>query len=386
MARGYGTADEAFDQVVDFLEHFDDLEDPRQQAKVLYPLDEVLLLSLLGVLAGCESWVEIAKFGEKKLQLLRRFRPFGVGTPSHDQLGDIFAALDAEQFQHCFIAWVASLTGLDADVIAVDGKTLRRSYQKADAKAPIHMISAWSARQNLVLGQAKVADKSNEIVAIPRLLDLLVIQGATVTIDAMGCQRAIAKKITDKGADYVLALKGNQGSLRDDTELFFTEQATREFADAVVSRYETLEKSHGRIETRTTWATDDIAWLKQRHNWPGLASIVMVETVREIGRHPGAKIERQTRFYITSAAADAEALGQAIRSHWSIENGLHWVMDMVFRDDECRIRKNHAPANFTTVKHMASNLLRRAPGKDSLRVKRRVAAWDDDFLASLISS
>ena len=205
MARGHARADEAFDQVVDFLEHFDALEDPRQHAKVLYRLDKVLLLCLLGVLAGCESWVEIAKFGEKKLALLRRFRPFGVGTPSHDQLGDIFAALDAEQFQHCFIAWVASLTGLGADVIAadviaIDGKTLRRSDQKGGAKAPIHMISAWSARQNLVLGQAKVADKSNEIVAIPRLLDLLAIKGATVTIDAMGCQREIAGKITDKGA------------------------------------------------------------------------------------------------------------------------------------------------------------------------------------------
>ncbi len=385
MGRGYARADEAFDQVVDFLEHFDALEDPRQRAKVLYPLDEVLLLSLLGVLAGCESWVEIAKFGEKKLELLRRFRPFRVGTPSHDQLGDIFAALDAEQFQHCFIAWVASLTGLGADIVAVDGKTLRRSYQKGGAKAPIHMISAWSARQNLVLGQAKVADKSNEIVAIPRLLDLLEITGAIVTIDAMGCQREIAEKITDKGAGYILALKGNQGTLRQDTELFFTEQAARGFADATVSRYETLEKSHGRIETRITWATDDIAWLKDRHKWPGLESIVMVETVREIGIHPGAKIERQTRFYIASTAADAEAQGSAIRSHWSIENGLHWVMDMVFRDDECRIRKNNAPANFATVKHMASNLLRRAPGKDSLRVKRRVAAWDDDFLASLIT-
>ncbi len=385
MAHGYATADEAFDQVVDFLEHFDALEDPRQLAKVLYPLDEVLLLILLGVLAGCESWVEIAKFGEKKLDLLRRFRPFRVGTPSHDQLGDIFATLDAEQFQHCFIAWVASLTGLGRDIVAVDGKTLRRSYQKGGAKAPIHMISAWSARQHLVLGQAKVADKSNEIVAIPRLLDLLVIKGATVTIDAMGCQRDIAETITDKDADYILALKGNQGSLREDTELFFTEQAARGFADTVVSRNETLEKSHGRIETRITTATDDIAWLKEHHNWPGLRSIVMVETVREIGIHPGAKIERQTRFYIASAAADAEALGTAIRSHWSIENGLHWVMDMVFRDDECRIRKNHAPANFATVKHMASNLLRRAPGKDSLRVKRRVAAWDDDFLANLIT-
>lgn len=385
MAPRLGTVEEAFDRVVDFLEHFTDLEDPRQRAKVLYPLDEVLLLCLLGVLAGCESWVEIAKYGEKKLGFLRRFRPFTDGTPSHDQLGDIFAVLDAEQFQRCFIAWVSSLTGLGADLIAIDGKTLRRSYQQSGAKAPIHMISAWSARQNLVLGQAKVADKSNEITAIPKLLDLLTIEGATVTIDAIGCQRKIAEKIIDKGADYILALKGNQGGLRDDVELFFTEQAARGFADAVAGRHETVEKSHGRIETRVTTACGDIAWLKERHDWPGLRSIVMVETVREIGIHPGAKVERERRFYIASAAADAKALGLAIRGHWSIENGLHWVMDMVFRDDECRIRKHNAPANFTTIKHMAANLLRRAPGKDSLRVKRHIAAWDDDFLASLIT-
>jgi predicted transposase YbfD/YdcC len=385
MARRFATVDEAFDQVVDFLEHFDDLEDPRQHAKVLYPLDEVLLLCLLGVLASCESWVEISKYGEKKLAFLRRFRPFTQGTPSHDQLGDIFAVLDVEQFQHCFIAWTASLTGLGADVIAIDGKTLRRSYQKGGAKAPIHMLSAWSTRQNLVLGQAVVADKSNEIIAIPKLLDLLAIEGATVTIDAMGCQRKIAQKIIDKSADYILALKGNQGTLRDDVEVFFTEQAARNFAETTVSRHETVEKSHGRMETRSVTATDDIAWLKTRHGWPGLRSIVMVETVREIIGHPEARIERETRFYIAShRTANAQLQGQAVRSHWGIENGLHWVMDMVFRDDECRIRTANAPANFTTIKHIASNLLRRVPGNDSMRVKRRVAAWEEDFLQSVI--
>lgn len=385
MATGLTAADAAFDQVFGFLEHFADLDDPRQRAKVLYPLDEVLLLCLFGVLAGCESWVEIARFGEKKLAFLRRFRPFRAGTPSHDQLGDIFAVLDAEQFQRCFIAWVSSFTGLGADVVAIDGKTLRRSYQEAGAKAPIHMISAWSTRRTLVLGQAKVADKSNEIVAIPKLLELLTIEGATVSIDAIGCQREIAKTVIDKGADYVLALKGNQGTLRGDVELFFTEQADRGFADTVASRHETVEKSHGRLETRVTTAIGDIAWLRERHPWPGLRSIVMIESTREILARPGAPVERVRRFYITSRAADAAALGDVVRSHWSIENGLHWVMDMVFRDDECRIRKRNAPANFTTFKHIASNLLRRAPGKDSLRVKRHVAAWDENFLASLIA-
>ena len=236
-----------------------------------------------------------------------------------------------------------------------------------------------------MLGQAVVADKSNEIIAIPKLLDLLAIEGATVTIDAMGCQRKIAQKIIDKGADYILALKGNQGTLRDDVELFFTEQAGRDFAEVAVRRHETVEKSHGRIETRGVTAIDEIAWLKARHGWPGLESIIMVETVREIISAPEAKIERETRFYIAShRTANAKVQGEAIRSHWGIENGLHWVMDMVFRDDECRIRKDNAPANFTTIKHIASNLLRRVPGKDSMRVKRRLAAWDEDFLQSII--
>ena len=372
---------EAFDTIVDFLESFEELDDPRQRGKVLYPLDEVLLLVLLGVIAGCESWVEIARYGEKKLGLLRRFRPFEDETPSHDQLGDIFAVLDAEQFQKCFVAWVASLTGLGPEIIAIDGKTLRRSYQEGGAKAPIHMVSAWSAKQNLVLGQVKVADKSNEITAIPKLLDMLVIKGAVVTIDAMGCQREIAAKIIEKEADYVLALKGNQGTLRNDVEEFFTEQKANRYADCKPSRHETLEKSHGRIETRTVTVVGTIDWLKERHTWTGLTSIVMVESCREIA----GKSEREARFYITSLKADAERLGMAIRGHWGIENGLHWVMDMVFRDDECRIRRDNAPANFATVKHMASNLLRQAPGKDSLRVKRKVAAWDDDYLAAIVA-
>ena len=392
MSQTQSQAECAFDQVVEWLEHFRPIEDPRQSGKVWYPLDEMLLLCLLGVLAGAESWVEIAEFGKAKLDFLRRFRPFENGTPSHDQLGDLFAVLDAEQFQSCFIAWVASLTScrrrasgtrLGPDIVAIDGKTLRRAYQQGGAKAPIHMISAWSSQQRLVLGQAKVAEKSNEITAIPDLLDLLTLKGATVTIDAMGCQKEIAKKIKDKEADYVLALKGNQGTLQQDVELFFTEQKAREFADTTISRHQTLEKSHGRIETRTYTAIGDIAWLEERHDWAGLCSIVMVESVREI---IGGKTESETRFYISSLSADAERQGEAIRSHWGVENSHHWVMDMVFRDDECRIRKANAPANFATIKHIASNLMRRAAGKKSMRVKRRLAAWDDAYLASLIAT
>jgi predicted transposase YbfD/YdcC len=370
----------AFGEAVVFWDHFKDLPDPRQRGKVIYPLDEVLLLSLLAVLAGAESFVEIERFGAKKLDLLRRFRPFRDGTPSHDQLGDIFATLDAEAFSRCFVAWVSALTGASADVIAIDGKTGRRSFRKK-GQAALHMVSAFAARQRLVLGQVKVADKANEIVAIPKLLDLLAIEGAIVTIDAIGCQRDIAQTILDQKADYVLALKGNQGTLREDVDLFAAEQKAKDFADATVSRHTEVDGDHGRIETRTTTVIHDIAWLKD-HQWPGLTSVVMVESTREID----TKIERATRFYITSLALPAHQVGPIVRSHWAIENSLHWVMDMAFRDDECRVRTHNAPANFTTLKHMSHNLIRRAPSKDSLRVRRKIAAWNDDCLASLIAA
>ena len=365
-----------------FLSHFNDMPDPRQAVKVVYPLDEVLLLSLLAVLAGAEAFTDIARFGEKKLMLLRRFRPFVDGTPPHDRIGEIFAALDAEHFQRCFVAWVAAVTGVPAGVVAIDGKTVRRSGHKKSGKAPIHMVSAFAARQRLVLGQVKVAEKSNEIIAIPKLLNMLAIEGAIVTIDAMGCQRDIAQTILDKKADYVLALKGNQGSLRQDVELFAAEQKASGFADTEISQNTTIDGDHGRIETRTTTVIHDVKWLQKRHEWPGLKAVVMVESRREIS----GKTEQETRFYITSLVMVAALLGPVVRSHWAIENSLHWVMDMIFRDDECRVRTDHAPANFTTIKHMAHNLLRQASGKDSLRMKRKVAAWDDDFLASLVTA
>ena len=378
----------AFGEAVVFLSHFKTLADPRQAGKVLYRLDEVLLLCLFAVLAGAETFVDIARFGEKKIALLRRFRPFVHGTPAHDHLGDIFAVLDAKAFQRCFVAWVAAVTGAPAEAIAIDGKTLRRSYQKKGAKEPIHMVSAFAARQRLVLGQVKVADKSNEIIAIPALLDLMAIEGAIVTIDAMGCQRSIAQKIIDKKANYVLALKGNQGTLREDVELFAAEQKANGFKDTTVSSDQTVDGDHGRIESRTVTVFHDVAWLQDRHDWPGLKSCVMVESVREIkgSNSQTDKIEHDTRFYISSLAWIASQIAPVIRGHWAIENGLHWVMDMMFRDDESRIRKDHAPANFTTLKHIAYNLIRRAPGKDSLRLKRKVAAWDDNFLASIVTA
>jgi predicted transposase YbfD/YdcC len=365
-----------------FLVFFKDLPDHRQPGKVIYPLDEILLLCLLAVLAGAETFTDMARFGEKKLSLLRRFRPFANGTPAHDHLGDIFATLDAEAFRRCFVAWVSALIKTPAEVIAIDGKTSRRSGSRKSGKQPIHMVSAFAARQRLVMGQIAVAEKSNEIVAIPALLDMMAIEGAVVTIDAMGCQRAIAKKIGDKKAFYVIALKGNQGTLHEDVELFVAEQKVRDFKDTVITRHETVDGDHGRIETRKYTLIHEIAWLQQRHDWPGLASILIVESTRETV----SKTERETRFYITSLHLPAATVGPMIRDHWAIENSLHWVMDMVFRDDECRVRTDNAPANFVTLKHMANNLIRRAPGKDSQRLKRMTAAWDDDFLASLIAS
>ena len=371
----------ALGESVVFLDYFAELPDIRQSSKVLYPLNEVLLLSLLAVLAGAETFVDIARFGAKKLAFLSRFLPFSSGTPSHDHLGDIFATMDAEQFGRCFVAWVASHTGVSGEVIAIDGKSVRRSYQKPGNKAPIHMISAFAARQRLVLGQVKVDEKSNEITALPKLLALMDIEGAIVTIDAMGCQRAIAKAIIEKKADYLLALKGNQSTLHHDVALYVNEQKGCGFADSQISQHTSVDGDHGRIETRNTIVIHNLDWLESCDAWHGLKAIVVVQATREIG----SKTEHETRLYITSSSLQAAELGPNIRSHWAIENSLHWVMDMVFRDDECRVRTRHAPANFSTLKHMALNLLRRSPSKDSLRLKRKVAAWDDDFLATLIS-
>lgn len=373
---------EGFGGKLDFLEHFSALPDPRQSKKVLYPLDEVLLLTLCAVLCGADGWVSVALFGEQKLSFLRRYLPFAHGTPSHDQLGLIFGALDKAAFQTCFIAWTQALSGTIKGVVAIDGKTARRSFDKALGKGAIHMVSAWSSRQKLVLGARAADEKSNEITAIPELIDLLALKGAIVTIDAMGCQKRIAERIKDKKADYVLGLKGNQGSLRDDVELLFDEQIALDFKDVEVSRAENVEGGHGRIETREVFATQDIGWLTERHQWAGLRSIVMVRARRETAK--GSAQER--RFYISSLPADAAKLGAAIRAHWGVENSLHWVLDVNFRDDDCRIRKKNAPANFTAIKRATLNALRKAPGKDSMKSKRLIAAWDEKYLAKIIQN
>lgn len=364
-----------------FLDYFRALPDHRQSWKVIYPLDEVLLLTLMAVLAGAEAFTDIARFGEKKIALLRRFRPFANGTPSHDHLGDIFAALDPLAFRACFVAWVSALTKAPAGTIAIDGKTSRRSGRRG-GKDAIHMVSAFAAGQKLVLAQTKVAEKSNEIVAIPALLDLLSLEGATVTIDAMGCQREIAQKVLDRKGDYILALKGNQGALHEDTTIFLEEQKTRGFTDTTISVDEKVDADHGRIETRRVTVVHDVAWLRERHAWPGLSAVIAVESTREIA----GRTERETRFYITSSRETAADLAPRLRGHWSIENSLHWIMDVTFKDDQCRVRTGHAAENFVTLKHMAANLARRAPGKDSIRMRLKTAGWDDEFLVALINA
>lgn len=373
---------DAVTQHVEFLEHFKDMDDPRQAGKLLYPLDEVLLLCLCGVLCGADGWVAISLFGRKKLDFLRRFRPFKNGTPSDDELRYIFGRLDEEQFQHCFINWVASFQKAIKGVIAIDGKTLRRSFDKAGAKGAIHMVSAWSSEQNLVLGQTRVDEKSNEITAIPKLLDLLEIEGAIITIDAMGCQRNIAEKIRDKKADYIFALKGNQGKLHKDIAAFFKEEQRINSKIITKGYHQTDERNHGRLELRRVTVCTDIKTLKEKHKWPGLTSIIMVEYIAS----ENGENRSETRYYISSLSKTAVFMAKAIRQHWGIENGLHWVMDVVFGDDDCRIRKDNAPANFATIKHMASNVLRSSKEKESMKSKRHMAAWDEDFLFELIIS
>jgi len=364
----------------EFLNYFSEIDDPRQAAKIVYPLEEIFLLVLCAVISGADGWSAIALYGRKKIDFLRRFLPFCDGTPSHDQLGILFSRLDMEQFQRCFVDWTTGLQGPPEGVIAIDGKTLRRSFDTASGAAAIHMVSAWACEQKLVLGQRKVDDKTNEITAIPELLALLELQGAIVTIDAMGCQRNICRKIQDAGADYVIGLKRNQGSLHEDVALFFDEHEARGIAGEFIAENQTLDADRGRLEIRRYAVCSDVSWLQERHDWPGLQSVVMVNYTREVK----GQTRNIRRFYISSLSVSAQDMAACIRAHWQIENNLHWVMDVTFSQDHHRIRTGNAAANFATIEHAASNLLRRAPGKKSLPMKRHSAAWDDDYLEKVI--
>jgi len=358
-----------------FLTHFQAVEDPREEAKISYPLDEILLLVLYAVISGADSWTSIAFYGQKKPELLRRFLPFENGTPCHDQLDILFSRLDMKAFQSCFISWISSLNEMFGGVVAVDGKTLRRSFDAGSGKAAIHMVSAWACDQQLVLGHREVDDKSNEITAIPDLLAPLVLKGATVTIDAMGCPRKICQQIIDQDADYVIGLKGNQGSLREDVELFFDEHMERNIGEDFVKQSETIDADHGRIEARRYTVCSDIEWLREGHKWPGLKAVIMTEYTRETR----GNAETIRRFYIASFVDSPEKMARGIRDHWQLENSLHWVLNVTFRQDDCSIRKANAASSFATINHAALNLLRQGPGKKmSKPQKRRSSAWGDD--------
>lgn len=374
---------------LDFLTFFEGMPEPRQPAKVLYPLPELLLCCLVGVVCGANGWVEIEEYCAAKLAFLRRFLPFEQGVASHDTFSDVFNALDREAFASAFMAWAGALQEDIREIVAIDGKTLRRSFDRGRGRGAIHMISAWASGQRLVLGQRPIPDKANEITAIPELLALLSLKGAIVTVDAIGCQKKIATAIRAAGADYLLALKRNQESLHDDVVAFLEEQRACGFADCATGRWaalETTDADHGRIEVRRHWIVDDIDWLKERHpDWLDLTSIAMLEAETEA---PGGATTRQTRYYIASLPATATLFASAARQHWGVESGLHWVLDVVFREDECRIRRQNGPANFATLRHMALNLLQRAPTpkKKSMRVKRGLAAISDEFLASVLTA
>ena len=353
------------------------LEDPRQQSKVVYPLDEILLLCLCGSISGCESFVDIAEYGEEKLKFLRCLSDFTHGIPSHDTLCAVFRMLDPEPFNTVFAQWAAELGGYIGErIVAVDGKTSRGS--KAGGTPPLHLISAWCNDQRLVLGQRASKHKKNEIKDIPELLELLYLKGAIVTLDAMGCQQDIACKIRDKGGDYVLALKGNQRSLHDDVVTWFEERDHDN-----VESLQTVDGDKGRIETRSYTQCEDIDWLRDRHPvWQDLVSIGRVVSVREVG----GKTTSQTRYYISSLSLDVERFAHAVRSHWGIENSLHWVLDMTFRDDDCRVRKDQAPKNFAVIKHAAINLLNKAKDRKSIRVMRKKAGWNNQFLLRVLGT
>jgi predicted transposase YbfD/YdcC len=346
------------------LDQFSALEDPRQAWKVVYPLPEILLIVLCGTMAGAEDFVEIERWAKQKLDFLRRLLPFANGIPSHDTLNDVMNALPAAAFSDCFVAWVARLRDGDPDIVAVDGKTSRRAHNRGKGQNPLHLVSAWASRQRLVLGQQACAEKSNEITAIPELLERLELTGALVTIDAMGCQTKIATAIRNKGADYLLALKDNWPALSAEVERFFASAAP-----AALDTHNTTDGDHGRIEIRRHAVCHDIDWLLSDRRFPGewrfkdLAMIAMVEA--ECERNGKTSIER--RYYLSSASLSAKQFAAAVRAHWHVENRLHWVMDVVFHDDLMRQRTNNGPANMAAVRHISLNLIQAIPDRASLK-------------------
>lgn len=369
----------------DLLSHFKDLEDPRVDRTKRYPLIEIIFLIISATISGCEGWKSIRDFGVLKLDWLRQYLPYENEIPVDDTLARVMRKLDNKQFASCFTQWIQSvMKATDGDVIAIDGKTLRRSYDTGSTKSAIHMVSAWSSANGVVLGQEKTAEKSNEITAIPELLKSLAIKGCIVTIDAMGCQKDIAEQIVKQKGDYLLALKGNQGKLHEEVQTFFLTAKETGFKNMEYDFLKDIDAGHGRIETRHAYAIDFSKYKKHLPSgcqWKKLTSVVMIETIRK-----GRDFKTQdTRFYISSAVASAKAQLDAARKHWGIENSLHWTLDVTFREDESRIRKDAAPENYAIFRHIALNIIRKNTSIDaSVKRKRQMAALDDNIRSTLI--
>lgn len=367
-------------------EHFALLEDPRAEHLTDHKLIDIIMIAICAVICGAETWTDIELFGNERFDWLRQFLELENGIPSHDTFGRVFAGIDAEQFQVCFASWVqAVFHATKGQVIAVDGKQARRSHDRTNGKHAIHVISAWATANHLVLGQRKVDEKSNEITAIPELLRLLDVSGCIVTIDAIGCQTEIAEQIIDQEADYVLTVKENQGHLYEDIDLFFQLAHQNDFQKINYTFDRTVNKGHGRIETRQCWAIsgeDSLQFLRDHEQWKGLRTIAKVNSQRQVK----SKITIETRYYISSLPNDAKKILQAARSHWGVENSLHWVLDVAMGEDDSRIRKDNAPENMAALRRIALNLLKQEKTlKRGIQGKRLKAALSPDYLLKVLT-
>jgi predicted transposase YbfD/YdcC len=370
---------------ITIADHFSNLEDPRVERTKRHKLIDIITIAICAVICGADGWASIETYGQAKKEWLQQFLELPNGIPSHDTFARVFARLEPQQFQNCFLSWVKSVSKvIEGEVIAIDGKTLRHSYDKGADKGAIHMVSAWATNNRLVLGQLTVEQKSNEITAIPELIKVLDLAGCLVTIDAMGCQKEIVKLIAQKQGDYIITLKKNQKNLYKNVEELFREAIATGFQGLKQSEYHTSESKHGREEIRHYLMLSDIAErVDPEQKWVNIKSVGMVEYIREVQ----GKTKVETRYYISSLAGDAKLLGQSIRSHWGIENSLHWVLDVAFGEDDCRIRKDNAPENFAVLRHIAVNLLVKEKSKKlGMKNKQFFAAMDNDYLRKILET